>query len=155
MTSQPLEATQASIEGPAFTTVVKALASALVASLAYFGLRSLNLMLEQRWSWTALLFMAGAAVFLLVCYWWMLCSRTRISATGIRQTWITDKQIAFTEITQIKLIHVPGLAWLISPRLVVRSRSPGSTVFHTADRAVLAAFKRLTLGLPPIDHTTS
>ena len=155
MTSQPLEATQVSIEGPAFTTVVKALASALVASLTYFGLRSLNLMLEQRWSWTALLFMAGAAVFLLVCYWWMLCSRTRISATGIRQTWITDKQIAFTEITQIKLIHVPGLAWLISPRLVVRSRSPGSTVFHTADRAVLAAFKRLTLGLPPIDHTTS
>ena len=155
MTSQPIESRQGSIEGPAFTTVVKALASALVASLAYFGLRSLNLMLEQRWSWTALLFMAGAAVFLLVCYWWMLCSRTRISATGIRPTWITDKQIAFTEITQIKLIHVPGLAWLISPRLVVRSRAPGSTVFHTADRAVLAAFKRLTLGLPPIDKPTA
>ena len=142
---------QAGIEGPAFTTVVKALASALVASLAYFGLRSLNLMLEQRWSWTALLFMAGAAVFLVLCYWWMLSSRTRVSATGIRQTWITDKQIAFTEITQIKLIHVPGLAWLISPRLIVRSRSPGSMVFHTADRAVLAAFKRLTLGLPPLE----
>lgn len=155
MTSHPPETTQASIEGPAFTTVVKALASTLVASLAYFGLRSLNLMLEQRWSWTALLFMAGAAVFLLVCYWWMLCSRTRITATGIRQTWITDKQIAFTEITQIKLIHVPGLAWLISPRLVVRSRAPGSTVFHTADRAVLAAFKRLMLGLPPIDKPTA
>ena len=154
MTSHPLD-TQGSIEGPAFTTVVKALASALVASLAYFGLRSMHLMLEQRWSWTALLFMAGAAVFLVVCYWWMLCSRTRISATGIRQTWITDKQIAFTEITQIKLIHVPGLAWLISPRLVVRSRAPGSTVFHTADRAVLAAFKRLTLGLPPIDAPTA
>ena len=66
---------QTGIEGPAFTTVVKALASALVASLAYFGLRSLSLMLEQRWSWTALLFMAGAAVFLVLCYWWMLCSR--------------------------------------------------------------------------------
>lgn len=139
-----------SLEGPAFTWLVKALASALVASLAYVGWLSKDTMLNQAWSWTALLFMVAAAGFVLVIYFWMLCSRTRITATGIEQTWVSPKKIEFTDITQIKLIHIPGLAWLISPRLVVRSRSPGSTVFHTADSSVLNAFKRLTLGQPPL-----
>jgi hypothetical protein len=148
-----IRAPQRSLEGPAFTWLVKALSSALVASLAYYGWLSKDLMLSQQWSWTALLFMVGAASFVLVIYFWMLCSRTRITATGIEQTWVSPKKIAFTDITQIKLIHIPGLAWLISPRLVVKSRSPGSTVFHTADASVLNAFKRLSLGQPPLEST--
>ena len=139
-----------SVEGPAFTRLVKGLATALIAGLAYYAWLSKELMLSQRWSWTALLFMVGAAGFVAVIYFWMLRSRTRVTATGIEQTWVMPKRIAYTDITQIKLIHIPGLAWLISPRLVVRSRSPGSTVFHTADTAVLEAFKRLTLGQPPL-----
>jgi hypothetical protein len=139
------------VEGPAFTWLVKALASALVASLAYYGWLSKDAMLTQQWSWTALFFMIGAASFVVVIYFWMLCSRTRVTATGIEQSWVSPKKIAFTDITQIKLIHIPGLAWLISPRLVVKSRSPGSTVFHTADASVLNAFKRLTLGQPPLE----
>ncbi len=146
-----IQTPQRSVEGPAFTWLVKALASALVTSLAYFGWLSKNTMLNQAWSWTALLFMVGAASFVVVIYFWMLCSRTRVTATGIEQTWVSLKRIEFTEITQIKLIHIPGLAWLISPRLVVRSRSPGSTVFHTADASVLNAFKRLTLGQAPLE----
>ena len=139
-----------SVEGPAFTRLVKGLATALIAGLAYYAWLSKELMLSQRWSWTALLFMVGAAGFVAVIYFWMLRSRTRVTATGIEQTWVMPKRIAYTDITQIKLIHIPGLAWLISPRLVVRSRSPGSTVFHTADTAVLEAFKRLTLSQPPL-----
>jgi hypothetical protein len=145
------EAPQRALEGPAFTWLVKALASAIVASLVYYGWLSKDLMLNQQWSWTALIFMASAASFVAVIYFWMLCSRTRVTATGIEQSWVSPKKIAYTEITQIKLIHIPGLAWLISPRLVVKSRSPGSTVFHTADSSVLNAFKRLTLGQPPLE----
>ena len=142
---------QPSVEGPAFTWLVKALASALVASLAYSGWLSKDSMLSQQWSWTALLFMLGAASFVAVIYFWMLCSRTRVTSTGIEQSWVSPKKIAYADITQIKLIHIPGLAWLISPRLVVKSRSLGSTVFHTADSAVLNAFKRLTSGQPPLE----
>ena len=147
----PTQVPSHGVEGPAFTLLVKVLASALIASLAYYGWLSKDTMLNQAWSWTALLFMIGAVGFVVVIYFWMLCSRTRVTATGIEQTWVSPKRIAFTEITQIKLIHIPGLAWLISPRLVVKSRSLGSTVFHTADSSVLNAFKRLTLGKQPLE----
>ncbi len=150
-----LTATQRAVEGPAFTWLVKALASAMVASLVYFGWLSKELMLSQAWSWTAMLFMFSAGGFVAVIYFWMLRSRTRVTSTGIEQTWVSTKKIAFTDITQIKLIHIPGLAWLISPRLVVKSRSPGSTVFHTADASVLNAFKRLTLGQTPLEPLES
>ena len=37
-----------------------------------------------------------------------------------------------------------------APRLVVRTRSTGSVVFHAAERPVIAAFARISLGLPPL-----
>ena len=44
-----------------------------------------------------------------------------------------------------------GLTWLIAPRLVVRTRSAGSVVFHAAERPVIAACARISLGLPPLE----
>ena len=37
-----------------------------------------------------------------------------------------------SDIRQVKLIHIPGLAWLISPRLVVRAGGLASIVFHAS-----------------------
>ena len=149
--TEPVAASPSEIvEGPAFTPLVKVLATALMLALAGYALQGLQTMLAQRWSLSALLFTALAAVFAVACYGWMLKSRTRVSATHIRQTWIPDKQVALADIRQIKLIYIPGLAWLIGPRLVVKTNMPGSMVFHTADAKVLAAFARLTLGQPPL-----
>ena len=137
------------IEGPAFTLAVKLLASVLVIALALYGIGALSSLRTAQWSWPALLLMAVALLSVLLCYLWMLRSRTSISPTHIRQTWITDKQIALADITQIKLIYFRRLAWLIAPRLVVRSRLPGSIVFHAADKRVLEAFVGLTTGVAP------
>lgn len=138
----------ARLEGPAFTPVVKVLATALVFGLAFHGWRVLPQLVAQRSSWVAWLFLLAMLAFVLVIYVWMLRSRTSVSETHIRQTWIKDKQIALADITQIKLIHVPGLAWLIAPRLVVKTRMPGTMVFHTADAQVLAAFARMAASRP-------
>jgi hypothetical protein len=140
----------ARLEGPAFTPLVKALASALVLGMAVYGWRVLPQLLAQRSSWVAWVFLLMMLGFVLVCYAWILRSRTGLSETHIRQTWFTDKQVALADITQIKLIHIPHLAWLISPRLMVKTRMPGTMVFHTADPQVLAAFGRLAGSrLPP------
>jgi hypothetical protein len=135
-----------SVEGPAFTPGAKVLASALMLALAAFGWRALPLLQTTAWSWPALILLAMALGSVVLCYAWILRSRTRISATHIRQTWITDKQVLLADITQVKLIYFRRLAWLIAPRLVIRSRLPGTMVFHAADPRVLGAFAHLCTG---------
>ncbi|HEV7915643.1 MAG TPA: hypothetical protein VGP22_17900 [Albitalea sp.] len=137
------------VEGPAFTPSVKLLATGLVVALAVFGWRALGVLRTGQWSWPALLLTALGLGSVLLCYVWMLRSRTSIGATHIRQTWITDKQIALADITQIKLIYIRPLAWLVAPRLVIRSRLPGTIVFHAADARVLEVFVRLARSSPP------
>ena len=139
----------ASAEGPAFTRGVKALATALMIGVVVYGAQAAPAFFARRASWPAFMFMMLALGFVIVCFVAMLRSRTRIDRTHIHQTWISDKRVALKDITQIKLIYVPGLTWLIAPRLIVKTRSPGSIVFHTADRRVLEAFARLSIGEPP------
>lgn len=140
--------TPASFEGPAFTKGVKLLASVLMAGLVVYGIKALPAFFGKGISWDLTLLILLALTFIVVCFVAMLRSRTRIDATHIEQTWISNKRVAIADITQVKLIYVPGLAWLIAPRLIVKTRRPGSTVFHTADPQVLAAFAMLAHGRP-------
>ncbi|MBC7996226.1 MAG: hypothetical protein H7Z15_23635 [Rhizobacter sp.] len=139
----------ARLEGPAFTPLVKMLATTLVLGMVVYGWRVLPQLLAQPSSWLAWVFLLMMLGFVITCFVWILRSRTSISETHIRQTWFTDKQVSLADITQIKLIHIPYLTWLISPRLMVKTRMPGTMVFQTADPQVLAAFGRLVGGRSP------
>lgn len=138
------------IEGAAFTPLVKATASLLMAGLVLYGVRAFDDFAADRQSWSVMLFLALLSCLAGYCFWWMLISRTTVTATHLRQTWWSEKRVAIADITQTKLILVPGLTWLIAPRLVVRTRSAGSVVFHAAERPLIAAFARLSLGLPAL-----
>ena len=138
----------AAIEGPAFTRSAKVLATALMLALMGWGLRSAGLIASRPWSIPAVLAMTIAIAAMVLCYGWILRSRTCIDPTHLHQTWFAPKRVALAEITRLKLIYVPGLAWLIAPRLVVRTRQPGSTVFHAGDPRVLEALVRLAVGQP-------
>lgn len=136
---------QVAVEGPAFTLGVKLLAGLLMLALAVYGARGITKVIDQPGAPAALSLIALAIVWLVLCYWWMLRSRTSIGPTHIHQTWVRPKHVALVDITQLKLIFIPGLAWLVSPRLVVRTREPGSIVFHAADPKVLEAIVRLAM----------
>lgn len=137
-------------EGAAFPVLIKLLATVLMAALVVWGLRVAQDMAATAWTWGAIGFMLAAGVVSLLCYYWILCSRTSIDAQVLRQTWMWPKQVRLADITQAKFIYVPYLSWLIAPRLVVRARGGGMYVFHAADLRVLQAFARLSLG-PVID----
>lgn len=137
------------IEGAAFTPLVKAVATLLMVGIAVYGWRTFG-QFAARATWPLLLFLALLAAVAAYCFWWMLISRTSVTATQLRQTWWNEKQVTLAEITQTKLILVPGLTWLIGPRLVVRTRSAGSVVFHAAEPPLIAAFARISLGLNPL-----
>ncbi|MBC7435682.1 MAG: hypothetical protein H7332_06385 [Bdellovibrionales bacterium] len=133
-------------EGPAFPLQLKLQASVLIGCLLFWAIRAApNIELAQ-WPSSTLLFVAMLAVFIAVSYYWILRSRTSIDGTTIRQTWFIAKEVKLADVTQAKFIYVPYLTWLVVPRLVVRSGGRGSYVFHAADKRVLAAFAKLSLG---------
>jgi hypothetical protein len=136
----PLEA-----EGPAFTALIKLLASVLVGALIVWGARASRLMDWQAFSLSAGLVWAAALAIVLVVYYWILKSRTSIKNGIIEQTWVWKKQVSIAEIRQAKFIYLPALSWLIAPRLVVRT-GPIMTVFYTAHPDVQRAFAALMLG---------
>lgn len=136
----PLEA-----EGPAFTALIKLLASVLVGALIVWGARASRLMDWQAFSLSAGLVWAAALAIVLVVYYWILKSRTSIKNGMIEQTWVWKKQVSIADIRQAKFIYLPALSWLIAPRLVVRT-GPIMTVFYTAHPDVQRAFAALMLG---------
>ncbi|MES2975079.1 MAG: hypothetical protein V4757_15805 [Pseudomonadota bacterium] len=137
----------AAVEGPAFPLLVKLLASVMMAALLVWGLRVADEVLATSWSPGAAAVLLVAIGLVVLCYYWILRSRTTIDATHIRQTWMWNKEVALSDVAHIKFIAVPYMSWLIAPRMVIRARGRGVLVFHTADPEVLRAFARLTLGI--------
>jgi hypothetical protein len=134
------------IEGASFSATMKLLSTMLLIGIAYAAWQTLQQGAWQEWSpgvrWSMGLLIA-AIVF---GYWGILSSRTSVDGHFIRQSGPWPKQVELAQITRLKLIHVPGLDWLVAPRLVVRCGSFGLTTFHVADPKVLAAVKLLAYG---------
>jgi ABC-type transport system involved in Fe-S cluster assembly fused permease/ATPase subunit len=146
MRPDPTAVEPGAIEGPAFPWLIKGLASFLVAALVLWGLRVARQFTVDSWFTTVNVFVVLALMMIGYCYYWILVSRTRIDAQSIRQSWLWPKQVAIASIVQARFIFVPYMSWLIAPRLVVRVQGRGMYVFHAADRTVLQAFARLSLG---------
>jgi len=91
-------------------------------------------------------FLLAALCVVFSGYYGILTSRTSFDGHTIEQTWLWSKRVTLPEITQVKLIQVRGLEWLIVPRLVVRRGSLGLMTFHAADPRVLAGFRGLAYG---------
>jgi len=148
---QPLAAgSDLVVEGPAYPQTVKALATVLMLTLVLWGAMALaepNGPLPGPEGWA---FLCAAAGVVLFGYWGILSARTRIDGRCITQSGPWRKHVALIDVTQVKLVCVPGLSWLIVPRLVVRT-GYGLTSFRAGDPAVLAQFRRLAYGDPPTD----
>jgi hypothetical protein len=134
------------IEGPAFPPVVRLLATVFMAALFLWGVKASDEVLATSWDMSSAAVLIAALTLVVLCYAWILRSRTGISGTLIRQTWLWKKEVALADVVHIKFLYVPYLDWLISPRIIVRARGRGFVVFHAADPRVLAAFARLSLG---------
>ncbi|HET6829435.1 MAG TPA: hypothetical protein VFH35_12185 [Ramlibacter sp.] len=127
------------LEGSAFPLPVKLLATALVCSMLLWGGRTLPELAQVQWSVSSIVVFGLAVVMVLWCLYWIWRSRTRVDTHGVAQTWLWDKQVAWTDVAQARIVGVPGMEWLFAPRLVLRVRGRGAVMFHAADPAVLRA----------------
>ncbi|WP_295637969.1 hypothetical protein [uncultured Methylibium sp.] len=135
------------VEGPAFGRSARALATAVMLVLLAAAWRAFDgPALAQAGSGVKLL-LGGTLAMMGWLYAWILRSRTRVAGGLITQSWLWDKRAEAQAIVNAKFVYVPGLAWLIAPRLIVRTRDGVVTQFHAADPAVLRAFAELTLAL--------
>ncbi len=80
-----------------------------------------------------------------------MTSRTGIDGERVYQTGLLAKEMPIRTITQVRLVHVPGLRWLIVPRLVAKAGGLRTLSFPTADPQVLYAFRALAYGQQPDD----
>lgn len=134
------------VEGASFSPTMKVLSTMLVLGLAYGAWQTLQQGAWSQWSSTARWCMGLLMAAVVFGYWGILSSRTGVDGHCIRQSGPWPKQVELAQITQLKLIRVRGLDWLVAPRLVVRCGAFGLTTFHVADAQVLAALKRLAYG---------
>ena len=132
-------------EGPAFPPFVKLLLTVLTLAVFGAGALALDQATLRNASTGAKLLVAGGLVVLVVTNYWVLKSRIRIDAREIVQTWIWTKRVRWADVVQAKLIYLPGLAWLVAPRMVVRGGAGIVTLFNAADPQVLAVFTRYAL----------
>jgi hypothetical protein len=135
------------LKGPAFSVAFKLLASAVV-----FGTAAWFVMLELAGkvpggtvsirSW----FLAALAM-MLYTWWCVIRSETRLDSRQLHQTWVWDKKMELRELAFGKLIRIPGLDWLVAPRLYVRTLTGKFAVFYAADPRMIAEFQRLVAEL--------
>ncbi len=131
------------VEGPAFSRLFKLLASAVVFGAAGW--------FAQLW-WggkvtggaaSMLVWVLAAMAMMFYTWWCILRSVTRLDGQMLQQTWIWNKKMELRELAFGKLIRVPGLDWLIAPRLYVRTLMGKFDVFYAADPQMIAQFERL------------
>jgi ABC-type multidrug transport system fused ATPase/permease subunit len=88
------------------------------------------------WSLAALALMAYTL-------WCILTSVTTLTNSTLEQTFVWNKKLDLHELAYVKLIRVPGLDWLIAPRLYCRTLLGKFAVFYTSDVKMVAEFERL------------
>ncbi len=135
------------VEGAAFSAAFKFLATVLVGGCIGWALRlwlhgHLGEGIGPNLAWFL------AALAMMAWTWWAIVrSRTSVDATELRQTWIWTKRMELRDLAYGKLVRVPGLDWLIAPRLYVRTLMGKFAVFYVSDRRLLAECERLVAEL--------
>lgn len=133
-----------SVSGPAYGAGFRLFASIVTLALLLYGVSVAARFPLLQFGFGVQALLLGSAVMLGVSAYWFLRASTTIDAAGIRQTWLYDRQVAWSEVRGAKMIGIPYLSWLFPPRLVVRTGNAFMT-FNGGSRALLVEFANISL----------
>ena len=134
----------ASVTGPAYGKGFKAFATLMTLVLLGYGASVALRFPLMSFGFGVKLLLAGAVIMLAVSYYWFLRAQTTIDATGIRQTWLYDKQVLWSDVRGAKMIGIPYASWLFPPRMIVRT-GVAFTTFNGGSQEVLIEFAKISL----------
>lgn len=134
------------LRAAAFPLVLKLLAStfalgsvlgaAVTIPLQAWG--SWRVMYAGGWLW----FLAGTAIVLwMTLYIWI--SHTTLTRDHLAQSWIWHKEVLLGELSHIRILRVPGLDWLVAPRVYAHTLNQRFTVLYVADHQMLSECERM------------
>ena len=136
MPKQPL------LECASFSASFKFLAVAIVTLAALWawqmwsqGVLQANL---QSSGW-----IVAALAMMFFTEWHILRGKTRLTTDALEQSWVWRKRVALNELAYAKLVRVPGLDWLIAPRLYTKTFGNKLAVLYVTGPAMLAEMQRL------------
>jgi hypothetical protein len=132
------------VSGPAYGAGFKVFASVVTFALLTYGVSVALRFPLMQFGLGVKALLLGSAVMLGVSYYWFLRARTTIDATGIRQSWLYDKHVDWSDVRGAKMIGIPFLSWLFPPRMVVRTGT-AFTTFNGGSREVLIEFAKISL----------
>ncbi|MDR2155818.1 MAG: hypothetical protein LBE78_12485 [Burkholderiaceae bacterium] len=128
------------MQSAAFPIGVRALCALMMIVLAGYGLRLLPRLLHASWPGSGVALFAVALLIVLWIGFWILRSRTQLDGDDLHQSWLWPKHVRAADVASVKLVDMPGLRQIVTPRLLVRRRGGGMTWFHSADPQLLRTF---------------
>lgn len=132
------------VAGPAYGPGFKAVATLLTTVLLGYGVSIALRFPVLSFGFGVKAMLLGAGVLLLVSYYWFLRSETTIDAAGIRQSFLIDKRVDWSDVRGAKMIGIPYASWLFPPRMVVRTGT-SFTTFNGGSRELLIEFAKISL----------
>jgi len=135
---------QQSVTGPAYNLWFKILATAVTILLALYGLNIATRFPLLQYGFGVKALLAGAALMLVISYYWFLRSTITINDTGITQRWMYNRHVEWRDIRSAKMIGIPYLSAIFPPRLVVRTGN-SFTTFNGGSQSILVEFAKISL----------
>jgi hypothetical protein len=143
----PFVPSQSSMRCRAFSLPFRALACLIVGSCTYwlFALWASGQISSGKGSAASqgLYWYLSALALMGYTLWCILTSITTLTATHLDQSFVWNKHIELSDLAYVKLIRVPGLDWLIAPRLYCRTLLGKFSVFYASDPVMIREFERL------------
>jgi hypothetical protein len=130
--------------GPAYSAWFKILATLVCTALAVYSVRIILGFPLLQYGFGVKVLLAGAALMLVISYYWFLRSMVTIDGRGISQTWMYNRRVEWPDVRSAKMIGIPYLSWLFPPRLVVRTGTAFVT-FNGGNRELLIEFAKISM----------
>ncbi len=131
-------------ESRAFSLAFRVLATVIVIGCAIWLARLWRAgVLGDGGQTSGLGWFTAALMMMLYTLWHIVTSRTRIDDKALHQSWVWDKNMEYADLAFCKLIRIPGLDWLVAPRLYARTLMGKFAVFYAADAEMIDDFQRL------------
>lgn len=132
------------ITGPSYNLWFKLMATVVSVGLGAYAVSVTMRYPLLQYGLAVKLLLVGAALMLVVSYYWFLRSTITIDDKGITQTWLYNRQVEWRDVRSAKMIGIPYAGWLFPPRLVVRTGVAFST-FNGGSQEVLIEFAKISL----------
>lgn len=135
---------QQALTGPAYSLWFKLLATVVTIVLGMYGMNIAMRFPLMQYGFGVKALLAGAALMLIISYYWFLRSTITINDTGITQRWMYNRHVEWRDIRSAKMIGIPYLSAIFPPRLVVRTGN-SFTTFNGGSQSILVEFAKISL----------